>query len=92
MKKIVLSLSALFAVSIAAAQSYPKQPDPKVYNVVKQVPATKAAETDETADRQEVNTEAHSKDETIATEGQPAKKPEKVETSPATAVAENEAQ
>jgi hypothetical protein len=27
MKKIILSLSALFAVSLASAQSYPKQPD-----------------------------------------------------------------
>jgi hypothetical protein len=34
MKKIVLSLSALFAVSLASAQSYPKQPDKTVVEYV----------------------------------------------------------
>lgn len=34
MKKILLSLSALFAVSVAAAQSYPKQPDKTVVEYV----------------------------------------------------------
>ncbi len=34
MKKILLSLCALFAVSIASAQSYAKQPDPSTYEVV----------------------------------------------------------
>jgi len=33
MKKIILSLSALFAVSIASAQSYTSQPDPSTYEV-----------------------------------------------------------
>ncbi len=34
MKKQLLSLSALLAVSIASAQSYIKQPDPTTYKVV----------------------------------------------------------
>lgn len=42
MKKIVLSLSALFAVSVASAQSYPKQPDK---TVVEYVNYQKPAET-----------------------------------------------
>jgi len=34
MKKSILSLIALFAVATVSAQSYPKQPDPSVYEVV----------------------------------------------------------
>jgi hypothetical protein len=43
MKKIILSLGALLAVSIASAQSYPKQPDRTIVNYV---PYQKAPETD----------------------------------------------
>ncbi|AWH85171.1 hypothetical protein HYN59_08560 [Flavobacterium album] len=34
MKKTILSLSALFAVAVASAQSYPKQPDKTVVEYV----------------------------------------------------------
>ncbi|KGO94324.1 hypothetical protein [Flavobacterium subsaxonicum] len=43
MKKIILSLSALFTIGVASAQSYIKQPDPTTYNVV-EYKATKKAE------------------------------------------------
>lgn len=46
MKKIILSLSALFAVSIASAQSYISQPDPTTYEVRK-YKAEKKTETPE---------------------------------------------
>jgi hypothetical protein len=44
MKKILLSLSALFAVSMASAQSYSRQPDPSTYQVV-EYKATKKTDT-----------------------------------------------
>ncbi len=50
MKKILLSLSALFAVSLASAQSYPKQPDKTIVEYVEyQKPAVEepAAEVKE---------------------------------------------
>ena len=34
MKKSILSVCALFALTAVSAQSYPKQPDPKTVNVV----------------------------------------------------------
>lgn len=33
MKKSILTLATLLTLSIASAQSYPKQPDPRVYEV-----------------------------------------------------------
>lgn len=42
MKKTILSLGLLLAVSVASAQSYIKQPDPTTYNVV-EYKATKKA-------------------------------------------------
>jgi hypothetical protein len=92
MKKIVLSLSALFAVSIAAAQSYPKQPDTKVYNVVRQAPATKVAEANEAPGNQEVKADARREDTGDANEAQPAEALEKPETLPTTALVKNEEQ
>jgi hypothetical protein len=44
MKKIILSLSALFAVSMASAQSYISQPDRTTYEV-REYKAAKKAET-----------------------------------------------
>jgi hypothetical protein len=35
MKKIILSLATLLGTLAVSAQSYPKQPDPSTYNVVK---------------------------------------------------------
>ena len=56
MKKIILSLSALFAVSIASAQSYPKQPDRTIVEYRSyQKPA---AEPKEEGEVKEENTEA----------------------------------
>lgn len=48
MKKTILSLIALFSVAIVSAQSYAKQPDPTVYEVVKyQKPVTEQSEVKE---------------------------------------------
>jgi hypothetical protein len=70
MKKSILSLIALFAVATVSAQSYPKQPDPSVYEVVpyqkpvaaetevKEQPAENTTETVPNNDRKtEVTTE-----------------------------------
>lgn len=63
MKKIILSLSALMTVGIAAAQSYPKQPDPSVTYVEykKVVKAETASETKQEA--QQSPTSANNQDE-----------------------------
>jgi hypothetical protein len=55
MKKIILSLSALFTIGVASAQSYIKQPDPTTYNVV-QYKATKKVEPAATAVKTETTT------------------------------------
>jgi len=48
MKKSILSLIALFSVAVVSAQSYAKQPDPSVYEVVKyQKPAVEKTEVKE---------------------------------------------
>lgn len=87
MKKIVLSLSALFAISIASAQSYIKQPDPTTYqvNTNKAQPEAKTqsgpSAEEETpaqpadAKTAEVKTEAPKEQKTQ----QPATRPEKQE-------------
>ena len=51
MKKTIFTLSALLTITLATAQSYPKQPDPKVYNVVRHdSKSEKATETEEQKD------------------------------------------
>lgn len=51
MKKTILSLSALFAVAVASAQSYPKQPDKTVVEYVSyQKPAAPAEVKEQAAD------------------------------------------
>ena len=72
MKEILLSLSALFAVSIASAQSYISQPDPSTYEV-KQYKANKKAETAPAATAQPEATT------TPATEQPATAKPERKE-------------
>ncbi|KOS07852.1 hypothetical protein AM493_18655 [Flavobacterium akiainvivens] len=52
MKKSLLSLFALFAVSIASAQSYIKQPDPTTYEVVNAKPAPQPETTTTTTQTQ----------------------------------------
>ncbi len=48
MKKTILSLIALFSVAVVSAQSYAKQPDPTIYEVVKyQKPAAPETEIKE---------------------------------------------
>ena len=76
MKKIILSLSALFAVSIASAQSYPKQPDKTIVQYVSyQKPAAEPKQ--ENATQGDANAEAKNTKEAQA---QPAaKKDEKIE-------------
>lgn len=89
MKKSILSLIAVFTVGIASAQSYSRQPDPKVYNVVRY--QKKAEVTEETpSDNSEIAaTEDAGKEANtptlVNTEG-------KLESTPATAVADNENQ
>ena len=61
MKKIILSLSALFTIGVASAQSYIKQPDPTTYNVV-EYKATKKV-----TPATEVKTEAETTTTTPAT-------------------------
>lgn len=47
MKKTVFTLSALLTITLATAQSYPKQPDPKVYNVIRHDDKEEATEAEE---------------------------------------------
>ncbi|WP_294820224.1 hypothetical protein [uncultured Flavobacterium sp.] len=48
MKKSILSLIALFSVAAVSAQSYAKQPDPTIYEVVKyEKPAVEQTEIKE---------------------------------------------
>lgn len=56
MKKTVFTLSTLLTITLATAQSYPKQPDPKVYNVIRH-------------DDKEEATEAEEQKEAVATTG-----------------------
>ena len=57
MKKIVFTLSALLTITLATAQSYHKQPDPKVYNVIRHDSKSEKA------------TEAEEEKEAVATTG-----------------------
>jgi len=65
MKNIILTLSTLFAVSIASAQTYPKQPDP---TVVEYVPFKRKVKTEATAAAQAQNTTAAANKEAVKTE------------------------
>lgn len=47
MKKTIFTLSALLTITLATAQSYPKQPDPKVYNVIRHSDKEEATEAEE---------------------------------------------
>lgn len=47
MKKTVFTLSTLLTITLATAQSYPKQPDPKVYNVIRHDDKEEATEAEE---------------------------------------------
>lgn len=55
MKKIILSLTALLAVGVASAQSYPKQPDRTVVNYVEYKKEAKP-DTEQQQDRQDAQT------------------------------------
>ncbi|RYD91135.1 MAG: hypothetical protein EOP54_22930 [Sphingobacteriales bacterium] len=67
MKKIVLSLSALFAVSIASAQSYISQPDRTTYEV-REYKAVKKADTPEAAPQQAAQPEATTQEQPVVQE------------------------
>jgi len=56
MKKIILSLSALFTIGVASAQSYIKQPDPTTYNVVQYKATKKVAPNEEVKPETETTT------------------------------------
>ncbi|TRW25146.1 hypothetical protein FMM05_07510 [Flavobacterium zepuense] len=56
MKKIILSLAALFTIGVASAQSYIKQPDPTTYNVVEYKATKKAAPATEVKTETETTT------------------------------------
>lgn len=89
MKKIILSLAAIFTVSIASAQSYSKQPDPKVYNVVRYKKKA-AVEQETTTENKEVTAEAKREEEInneslVNTEGE-------LNTKPSNRLAKNEDQ
>jgi hypothetical protein len=82
MKKTLLSLSALFAVSMASAQSYIKQPDPTTYQVVEYKPQPKeekpvaGAESNAEVKDAPKETEATTEKQAPETQTQPATKPE----------------
>lgn len=83
MKKILLSLSALFAVSLASAQSYPKQPDRTIVEYVEyqkpaaEEPALEAKDVDKsevknTQAKQEAQPAAKKEDDKIQKATNPA--------------------
>ncbi|MCW4467359.1 hypothetical protein OGH69_00110 [Flavobacterium sp. MFBS3-15] len=68
MKKIILSLAALFGTLAVSAQSYPKQPDPTIYEVVKyQKPVTEEPVTEEPAKAENAESKADSVQENTNT-------------------------
>lgn len=84
MKKIILSLSALFAVSMASAQSYISQPDPTTYEVRKynaekktETPQAAPAPKETEASTQATGALSQAQDAAPAPAAQPATAPEK---------------
>lgn len=85
MKKMLLSVSALFAVTIASAQSYPKQPDPSVVNVV----YYKKEAVKEIPKKEETATQQPAREEKPQSEQEAIRKEDKVKNATRNAVAQN---
>lgn len=68
MKKTILSLCALFGFAIASAQSYPRQPDPTIVEVVPyQKPAEEVkADDSKTSDAKENEADKENKETATA--------------------------
>ena len=71
MKKIILSLAALFSVAVVSAQSYPKQPDPSVITYIeykKVAPVQQESVTSEDAQAETAQAEGNTPVDVKATQ------------------------